>query len=102
MCVFCCVFTLFLPGCRLSAMTHPQSCRESLLSTLTEAIPEILFKGAELSQGKNCDSPAAVCQPPTQCFHKSLIREGETLFCCFFYTENNTVALLFPAKVVWL
>lgn len=44
---------LYLPGCHLSVMTHPQSCRESLLSTLTEATPETLFKGTELSQGKD-------------------------------------------------
>lgn len=42
----------FLPGCRLSAMIHPQSYKEWPLSTLTEAIPEILFKGSEPSQGK--------------------------------------------------
>lgn len=49
------VFILFFPGCHLFVMTRPQSCRESLLSTPTEATPGILFKGMERSQGKSCD-----------------------------------------------
>lgn len=40
----------FLLGSHRSVMTHPRSCKESLLSTLMEA--EILFKGPEPSQGK--------------------------------------------------
>lgn len=48
--VFSGVFSL--PGCHLYVMTHPQSYKESLLSTLMDVIPEILFKGPEPSQGK--------------------------------------------------
>lgn len=55
-CVFVFCF-LNLPGCHLSVMTHRQSCKESLLSILTGATPETLFKGLERSQGTTITNP---------------------------------------------
>lgn len=47
-------------GCHQFVMTHPLSCKESLLLILKEAIPEILFEDGELSQGKNADDLTVV------------------------------------------
>jgi len=57
------------PGCHLSVMTHPRSYKESQLSTLTEEIQGILFKGMEPSQGRIVT---------TQQWHVSLLYRGIT------------------------
>ena len=52
-------FSFFIPECHLSAMTRPRSFRESLLSTLTEAIRGTLSRGPEPSPGKTLNGSSA-------------------------------------------
>lgn len=87
----------YLPGCRLSAMTRPQSCRESLLSTPMEATPETLFRGPGPSQGKTA---AGLCHGPAAClacFH-SLTDESQHCSCSLRLNTMAAVSFV-PAKV---
>ncbi len=83
----------YLPGCRLSAMTHPQSCRGSLLLTPMEETPETLFRGAERSQGKvTTRVTSASCTKPCKLISLAFLKTVQN--CLFRQTDAESVFFL--------